>query len=373
MKILINALSARLGGGQTYLTNLLSHLPDRADFKILIYAPKTLKLPNDHRIERLNTNWPTENPLLRALWEKIALPKIILKKKVTVLFCPGGIVTTSAPAGCKTVTTFQNMIPFDPAVLERMPFSSQRIRNIILKPLMLQSMKNSDLTIFISNHARRIIERLTTIRNSKTIPHGLSESFRTYLLPLERPAWVPKSQYLLYVSRFDIYKHQLEVATAFASLPTALNKKYKLLFVGEVNSKLGKPVMDLAERSNLQEQICIVGPVTHADLPALYHHATINIFASSCENCPNILIEALGAGRPVLSSNVMPMPEFGLNAVEYFTPTEPETIRDAMLRVLQNADRLEELAANANQRSTDFDWKVTARETWSNILSLQSK
>ena len=176
MKIVINALSARLGGGQTYLKNLLAHLPEQPDLDILIYAPAWLHLPEDRRIRRCTTLWPTENPVLRTLWEKVVLPRVLAKKSAQILFCPGGVIASDVSAGCKTVTMFRNMIPFDSVVLARIPLGLQKVRNFILKRVTLRSMVNADLIIFISDHARRIIEALTRVGNPVTIPHGINRS-----------------------------------------------------------------------------------------------------------------------------------------------------------------------------------------------------
>ena len=373
MKIIINALSARLGGGQTYLKNLLAHLPAQPDLDILVYAPASLRLPEDRRIRRGSTWWPTENPLLRTLWETIALPRIVAREKVHVLFCPGGVIASRVPAGCKTVTMFRNMIPFDPEALAHIPLGLQRVRNFLLKRVMLRSMTGADLTIFISDHARRVIEKLVRVRNPVTISHGISAAFRTHGKALARPAWLPKGEYLLYVSRFDVYKHQFEVALAFADLPSDLRSRYKLLFVGEPDEVVVRRVTDLARQKGLDEQILVVGPVAYAELPPVYHHATVNLFASTCENCPNILLEALGSGRPVLSSDVMPMPEFGGASVGYFSPTDPQSIRDALSRVLLDGSRRAELAAAAARRSADFDWVNTSRATWHHVIGLTAQ
>jgi glycosyltransferase involved in cell wall biosynthesis len=373
MKIVINALSARLGGGQTYLKNLLANLPTRPDLEILVFAPASLRLPADSRIRRGTTWWPTENPLLRTLWEKIALPRVVAREKIDVLFCPGGLITSRVPDGCKTVTMFRNMIPFDPEARARVPLGVQTIRNFLLKQVLLRSMSRADLTIFISDHARRVIESLVRVRNPVTISHGISAAFRTHGQALARPAWLPQGEYLLYVSRFDVYKHQFEVAAAFAGLPADLRSRYKLLFVGELDEVLARRVTDLARTEKLEEQIVLVGAVAYAELPPAYHHATVNLFASTCENCPNILLEALGAGRPVLTSDVMPMPEFGGDAVGYFSPTDPQSIRDALTRVLLDESRRCELAAAAARRSADFDWISTSRATWQQVIALTAQ
>jgi hypothetical protein len=53
MNVMINALSARLGGGQTYLRNVLDRTPERNDLCIYILCDDSLRLPpgrsNIHR------------------------------------------------------------------------------------------------------------------------------------------------------------------------------------------------------------------------------------------------------------------------------------------------------------------------------------
>lgn len=370
MKIIINALSARLGGGQTYLKNLLAHLPTNEDLDILVFAPESLRLPEDRRIRRGTTKWPTDNPLLRAVWERFALPRIVKRERAKILFCPGGTIVSRVPHDCRTITMFRNMLPFDEEAFSRIPFGLQKIRNVILKRVMLRSMGSADLTIFISDYARSVIEGMIKVPRAITIPHGINEAFRTYNKSLRRPEWLPEGEYLLYVSRFDVYKHQMEVAVAYASLPSSLRARYKLLLVGEKDDVLAKGVLRLIEDRKLEGQILVTGPRAYEDLPLAYHNASANLFASSCENCPNILLEALGAGRPVLSSNISPMPEFAGDAVEYFVPTDPDSIRRAMERVLADEGYRERLAAASAQRSEVFSWKSTSQRTWNSILEL---
>lgn len=265
---------------------------------------------------------------------------------------------------------FRNMIPFDQQALRRIPFGLQKIRNFLLKRAMLKSMAGADLTIFISEYARNFIERLTSVRHAVTIAHGIGEAFRTRGKAVPRPAWLPDGEYLLYVSRFDAYKHQLEVVTAFSTLPPQIRMHYKLVLAGEVDELFAKQVMAFVRFHGLESGVIIAGAIPYAQLPEVYHHARLNLFASSCENCPNILLEAMGAGRPVLCSNVMPMPEFGADAVEYFSPFDPPSLAQAMLNVLLNAERELLLADASARRSSDFDWRQTACRTWNAIFGV---
>lgn len=370
MKIFINAFSARLGGGQTYLRNLLAYMPDRDDFDVFVYAPTGLDLPNHPRLRRMVTRWPTTNPLLRALWERFILPSVLRNVQADVLFCPGGTINTRPPNSCKTVTMFRNMIPFDMKVRKSLPIGLQRARNWLLERIMLKSMASADLTIFISDYARHVIEQRISVKQAVTIPHGINPMFRTYGKQLARPPVALNGKFILYVSRFDVYKHHYEVVKAYSSLSEDLRQQYKLLLAGECDSQEANRVMDLIARSGLQHQVCILGPVPNRDLPALYHHAHLILFASSCENCPNILLEALGAGRPILSSNIMPMPEFGGAGAGYFSPFDSEDIARKITEVLTNPELTNVMADAAAERSKKFDWAAPAKETWERIFVL---
>ena len=368
--IVINALSAKLGGGRTYLRQLLTRLPKDMDLDIRIFCPADLPLPADPRLKREHTKWPTHNPLLRAIWEKIMLPRYLKTVGANVLFCPGGVVATKAPSGVRVATMFRNMIPFDHALVSKMPWGLTRLRNIILKVVMLRSMSRADLTIFISEFARGVIEAKSTIPNAVTIPHGINDYFRNASSKPARPQSAPESPYILYVSRFDVYKHHDNVVDAYAALPLAVRQKYKLVFLGETDLPHFEVVKARIALNSLNEFVVIGGAVAHDTLPGWYAHADVIVFASSCENCPNILLESLGAGRPVICSDVMPMPEFGGPDLCYFSPFDARSIAQALLEVIMSPTRASAIAEAARRRSRIYDWDKTADRTWHEILNL---
>lgn len=362
MRIVINAFSAKVGGGKTYLSNLLSTLPADGDLEIHLFAQSDLSFCADPRIRRIDVRWPISNPLTRAVWEKLLLPAYLRRVRADLLFCPGGVVATRTPRACRVATMFRNMLPFDAAAVSRLG-GLQAWRNRILKPLMLRSMREADLTIFVSDYARRTIEAIIPVPHAVTIPHGIAPAFRTADAPPPAPEAIA-GDYVLYVSRLDVYKHHREVVEAFAALPPELRRETRLLFAGERDSEEADRVASLIEAKGLTDQILFLGPVPYCDLPALYAHARAIIFASSCENCPNILLEALGAGRPVLSSDVMPMPEFGGPDIAYFSPYDPASLTNALTRVLEDAGYAESLCAASEARSKAYDWATTAERTW---------
>lgn len=375
MNVVINAFSARRGGGQTYLLNLLQHLKENDDIKIFLLAPDSLQVPSNSKIVRVQVNWPTENPLLRSLWERRSLPRLLQKLNADILFCPGGVINTTVPKGCKTVTMFRNMIPFDPVQRAKYPLGLMRMRNWLLERVMLKSMINADLIIFISNFARQIVEERAGrhLKSAVTIPHGISSSFKIADNDfVRRPEWLPAEDYLLYVSIFDVYKNQLEVVQGFHLLKQMRETREKLILAGHSSSDYGLKVKNEIERLGMQDDVILAGNIPYTELPNVYYHAKLNIFASECENCPNILLEALGAGQPLLVSNRQPMPEFGGDAAIYFDPTSPEDIADKLISIIDDPLTMESLSKKARERSIKYDWKNTADETWRAIISLNN-
>ncbi|HAM37865.1 MAG TPA: hypothetical protein DCP53_00470 [Elusimicrobia bacterium] len=373
MKIVINAYSARRGGGQTYLTNLLKNIDSNPRLEVYIFADESQYIPNHPNIKKIKTNWSTCNPFFRTIWEKFILPIFLKKIKADVLFCPGGLVNTRVPVGCKIVTMFRNMIPFDIEQRKKYPFGYMRFRNWLLEKLFLKSMLKADLVIFISEYAKKVIENRIPIKLKKTvlIPHGINEEFkvsdRTNMI---RPNQLPKEDYILYVSLFDVYKNQIEVVQAYNLLKERRKTFEKLVFVGFNDTQYGERVKKEILRLGLKNDIILLGNIDYKDLPSIYKFAKINIFASECENCPNILLEAMGAGRPLVVSNKPPMPEFGGDSAIYFNPRSPEDLCNKIFTIIDKPGELNGLSKKVFERSLLYDWKETSRKTWEALKSL---
>ncbi len=368
---MINAFSARQGGGQTYLKRLLEFLHEEMPIDVFVLAPDSLDLPTGRsNIHRIRVHWPVENPVTRPVWERVHLPRLARRLKVDILFCPGGVIGASVPRNCKSVTTVQNMIPFDLVQRRRYPLGYMRVRNWLLKRLTLRSVAKADRVICNSEFGRQVIERHAPGLAGKTtvIPNGIGAPFRTK--HAVRPEWLPKEEYILYVSVLDVYKAQVEVLRAFALLKQRRPTSEKLVLAGPQCPYYTKRVRDEIERLSLRNEVILAGPVPHDQLPALYQSALINIFASECENCPNILLEALASGRPLFASSRPPMPEFGGDAPIYFDPSVPEELAAKLTSIIDDPARMEELSAKAKLRSQLYSWDISGRATWRAISEL---
>lgn len=362
MHLLINGLSARLGGGQTYLYQLLRHLP--ADWKITLLSSGGLK-PDEIPAHITYVVKPAlANPFLRAWWERAKLEAFAESCGCKMIFNPACLLPVMKSSRIKTAVIFQNMLPFDEAQQRAYPrFSYRRLRDNLLKRGLVSAMQRADLVVFISTYARESMARKQIIpRAAITVPHGVEEKF--FVNTALPDGFVLKDEpYFLYVSFLDFYKCQREVLAAYSELKTKQKIREKLLFVGSGYSRYVELVKQDISALGLQEDVILLGNVRHETLPALYGHATLNLFASTCENCPNILLEIMASGAPALVSNHGPMPELAGDTVTYVDPRNHTEFVSKWAEMLRNMGAAKANAARAAARAKTYRWEAAVAQT----------
>ena len=109
--------------------------------------------------------------------------------------------------------------------------------------------------------------------------------------------------------------------------------------------------------------ICYKGPVPYHELPQLYHRADLFVFASSCENLPIILLEAMASGLPIACSKRGPMPEVLGDAGVYFDPENSPDITKTLRQLLLSSDLRAHNAQTAYEQAKNYTWERSAEET----------
>ena len=112
------------------------------------------------------------------------------------------------------------------------------------------------------------------------------------------------------------------------------------------------------------EFITYRGAVPYEELHNLYAAADINVYASSCENMPNILLEGMASGLPIACSNRGPMPEILGDVGIYFDPKKPEEIADTIRTLMESRKLRTQMAQAAFERARQFSWQRCAEETF---------
>jgi glycosyltransferase involved in cell wall biosynthesis len=380
LRIGIDASNLRGGGGITHLAALLSHV-DVADAdvaQVVVWGPATAlrRLPDRRWLVKVNPPELERAIAARLAWRHQALPRVA-RAECDLLFAPGGLCTDRFHP---VVTMSRNMLPFQLREMSRYGLSRMLLRLGLLRGAQRRSFQIADGVIFLSRFARdTVLEATGRLAGQTTvIPHGIESSFfrepRHQRTASEFTADEPMR--LLYVSIVDVYKHQWRVAEAVARLRRA-GLPIAIQFLGDAYPPAGKRLLRTLRACDPQQWFMrYSGAAEHAQLPACYQAADAFVFASSCENLPNILLEAMASGLPIACSNRLPMPEILGQAGVYFDPLRPNEIDEALRQLFYDAELRAHLAQAAYERAGQFSWSACARDTFrflADVLAVHSE
>lgn len=107
------------------------------------------------------------------------------------------------------------------------------------------------------------------------------------------------------------------------------------------------------------------GGLPFAKVHKAYRQADAFVFASSCENLPNILLEAMASGVPIACSDKGPMPEVLGSGGLYFDPEYPTQIARSLRFLFEHPELRSILAGEAYDRAQHYSWEHCAKETFS--------
>ena len=374
IKLIIDAGTKASGGGRRHLKEILDEFV-KAKYnvsKIYIWGPNSLLriLPDNPIIIKKTTKTLNTGLLGNFIWQHFFRDSDFKTVDFNCIYSPFGNYTGNLKP---YITMSRNMLMFEEEERKKYGISFARIKLKLLYFIQKKSFINSTGIIFLSNYAKNIISN--KLRNkflsSKIINHGVSDEFRKK--PKKQN---PISNYsssnpfnILYVSNILPYKYHLNVINAVNQLVIE-GIPIKLTLVGEINShKLGKKVNKLVNKVNSEKNIIDWKQnITIDEVNYFYHSSDCFIFASSCENMPNILIEAMSAGLPIICSNLGPMKEFLKNSGLYFNPLSIVEIKNAILKMTNDFNLRQKLSNESYNLSFNYSWERCSKQTISFIL-----
>ena len=246
-----------------------------------------------------------------------------------------------------------------------------RLKMRLLRYTQSRSFRRADGVIFLTRYAETVVSKALggTSNPTALIPHGIEPRFLKSPRPQRQLAAcsVGSPFRLLYVSILMPYKHQVEVARAASQL-RAEGLPIEMRFIGAPCGDYGSEFKALLDRLDPNREFLLwSGSEPFDSVHDFYQSADIFVFASSCENLPNILVEAMAAGLPVASSDRGPMPEVLGEAGVYFDPEVPTAIADALRKLAIDASLREKLAEFAWRKAQAYSWERCASDTFAFI------
>lgn len=364
--IAIDASRNRSGGAIAHVTGILSEGDPRSCGidEVHLWSHRGLLEQVPSRPWLIKHNPPELERSLgeQVWWQWRRLPREVVRAGCRVIFATDA--TTVCPFRPLVVMS-QDMLSYEAGVMQSFGLGRARLRLHAILHIQNRAMRRADGVIFLTRYAAGVLQGATgTLPRTVVIPHGVDEVFRNGSRHIWPGVGVRPIQ-CLYVSNVAPYKHQWSVVRAVRLL-RARGHAMKLVLAGDGGRGPAQRSLEeeIEASDSGREFVERLGAIEHRRVPELMASADIFIFASSCENLPVTLLEAMASGLPIACSKRGPMPEVLEDGGVYFDPESPESIAVAVERVIKDRGLRESKAMRAREISERYSWSRCAKETW---------
>ena len=368
MRIAIDASRNRSGGAIVHIVNILKHFDvnkyDIEKIHLWSYDKLLNEIPDYPWLVKHSPRVLDENIVRQLAWQYFKLSKEIKGNNCDVLLSvDGGSVCRFSPY----ITMSRDMLSFEKKEFNRYFFSLSWLRLYLLKLVQLSSFKNSTATIFLTDYARnKILEYHKIDYETIVINHGIADNFRINKKNKNNLS-NEKEIILTYVSNADLYKHNWNVIEAVYNIRNkyGLNVQLQLIGSNDGNSKALNKINLAQEKFDLKNRFVIrTSKISHGLLVSYLEKSDIFIFASTCENMPNTLIEGMSTGLPIVCSSYGPMPEVIQDGAVFFDPENVNSIENALYLMISDDELRLKCARRSYEISKDFSWNKCSNQTF---------
>lgn len=232
-----------------------------------------------------------------------------------------------------------------------------------LKPLVRFTYPLADAIVCVSKGVAEDLSRFLGTKKKIKVIYNPIVSNKLYILtdqPVEHPLFLnQKVPIILAVGRLTKAKDYPTLLRAFALI--CKKKKTHLVILGEGEER--KNLENLVNKLNLLENIAFLGFQKN---PYKYMgKASIFVLSSKREGFPNVLVEAMACGIPVVSTDCQSGPneiiKNGENGI--LVPVSDEkSLAEAILQVLNNYPLQKKISAEGKKRAQDFTTEKSVKE-----------
>lgn len=348
----------RSAGVSTYTRELIRALAaEPADMEYVVFRGSDAGDTPD--VEAVVSPVPTVNPAIRILWEQCALPLVARRKKVDLIHATVNVapLTTHIP----TVVTVHDL------AFMRHPERFHRAKSMYLRFAVGLSLSRATRVVAVSRHTANDIVEFFGVpeRRIEVVYSGVNPAFH----PIDR---ICKARftasvfggrpYILHVGTLEPRKNIDVLMRAFAHIRTRDDLPHVLALVGSPGW-MYEDLPVLRHELDLEDDVVFAGYVPPADLPLWYNCADLFAYPSAYEGFGLPVLEAMACGVPVITTASSALQELADDACLTTASGSVEELAEAMTLLLENRDLAGSLRDRGLNRSRDFSWDATARNT----------
>lgn len=338
MKILIDGRP--LVGNRTGIGVHTAEIARRLDPAPLIASHAVIE--NAEGLERCG--FRVDHSPLGVLWQQTILPEI----EAEVLWGPHGTLPLTWDKPC--VATLHDFTSLT------MP-GRHRLKTILSFNLFIgRSLEMATRIACVSHTVADEAMRGFGVAASKIeiVPNGVDEFFS--------PGG-EEQDYILFTGTLEPRKGIDDLLAVWESLPSP---KPRLVLAGDAGWGASVPLAlrgasRAAGSPDAADTPALLGYVTRDRLRDLYRGARAFIYPSRYEGFGIPPLEAMACGAPVIATRTGAIPEFAGEAALLVDPGDRDGLRDALTRLLGDANLRRELRAKGPERAKLYRWDRSAR------------
>lgn len=363
-RVLINALSVSVGGGLTYARMVFPLLLERLDDAVVLHGKVLSELPLENK-NRIQVEGAATGGSTRFLWEGLHLARLLKRQRVDVLYTPYQVAVQ--PQSVRSVCVLRNLEPFFAG--NYLYSRKSAMRNALLASLTRLSLAHADRIIAVSEFTRRFAVETLRIPEAKLVRvyHGRDNS----LVPDEtaadqavKTALGIDGPFVFTAGSILPYRRLEDVVAAFEQAIARQTNDAVLLVAGSgTDRRYALKIRALVESSPFRSRIRLLGRLNGQEMRALYKGCHVFVSASEVEACPNIGIEAMTAGRPVIAANSGPAEEIYGDGAILYQPRDVASLASLLSSLWQSKELAGEMSKRAVSRSSAFSWDTCAAAT----------
>jgi teichuronic acid biosynthesis glycosyltransferase TuaC len=248
-----------------------------------------------------------------------------------------------------------------PVVVKAIGSDLNQAHDPISSVLIKYVLRRADRVLTVSDHLRRkVIGDGITPTKVIAIPNGCDTAVfcdSDRQKARQELGIAPESDLVLYVGRSDVAKGLRELLEAAASLSRE-NPRFQLAMVGE--GPASEELRQLAQALGVTDRVLFVPACRSHEVARWMTAATLCTLPSYREGCPNVILEALSCGRPVVATTVGGIPELVSDLCAILVPPkDPVALTDGIRDALKRRWDSVEIARRMRR-----GWEEVARETF---------
>ena len=368
----IDASRLRSGGAISHLIGILSNVnPSKYKIKkihIWSYGALLNKLPERNWLIKHNPSALEGSVFSQLIWQARLLAHELNLFDCNILFSP------DASTLCRfdpMVVLSQDMLSYEPGAMKYFGLGIARLRLLIILVVQNLAFRRAKGVIFLTKYASRVIQSSCgRLSSAICIPHGIDLAFKNLRSRMNWPINSDRPIRFVYVSNAEMYKHQWVVIQAISQL--RLNGfSVQLTLIGGGKGKaqqlVNKAINKFDPNYRFVKQMDFI---PHHKLPQILIDFDAFIFASSCENMPVTLLEAMIIGFPIACSNRGPMPEVLQDGGIYFDPEDLNSLVSALKMMIMSKNLRKKISSRAVKIAQQYNWARCADETFLYILNI---